>query len=138
MISIRDYDEMLRKLAGEFLVFNVHYVDDLASWAKQKDVGLSEPFQFMKLQPADNKLLLVVQEDVEEEVLEKTVRALGVRWSLRDNRGDPELRLNSVKKRIAYGFFKELARSLDSIGGDELLEDNWTIREMERAGLFNE
>ena len=138
MISIRDYDEMLRKEAREFLVFNVHYVHDLASWTKQRDVGLSEPYQPLKLFPADNKLLLFVQEDVEEEALEKVVRALGVRWSLRDNLSDPVRRLNSVKKKIAYCFYKEYARSLEGVDGDELLEDDWSIREMERAGFFNE
>jgi hypothetical protein len=92
----------------------------------------------MKLLPADNKLLLFVQEDVEEEALEQVVRALGVRWSLRDNLSDPALRLNCVKKRIAYSFFKEYARSLHGVSGDELLEDDWAMREMERAGFFNE
>lgn len=138
MISIRDYDGILRKVAQDFLVFNVHYVHDLTSWAKQKDVTLSEPYQPLKLLPADNKLMLFVQEDVEEESLEKVVRALGVRWSLRDNLSNPVLRLNSAKKRIVYCFFKEYARSLHGVGGDELLEDDYAMREMESAGFFNE
>jgi len=138
MITIRNYNDMLRALARDYFVSNVYYVPDLASWAMDKGVGLSEPHQLLKLLSADNKLLLFVQETVEKETLDMPIRALGLRWSLRDNRTDPERQLNSVKKKIAYCFFKEYARSIDNVGGDELLEDDWAMIEVEKAGLFKE
>ncbi len=138
MIRVRDYHEMLQKTAREFLVFTIHYVDDLRSWAKQKGIDLHEPAQPMKLMPSGNKLMLIVQEDVDADMLEKAVTAMGVRWSLKDNVSDPSGRLNSPKKKIAYAFLKEYARTLNGVGGDELLEDDWALTEMEKLGLFRE
>jgi hypothetical protein len=138
MIRVKDYDGTIRKIANEFLIFTVHYVQDLSSWARQKGVDLSEPAQPMKLVAAGNKLMLFVQEDVEEETLDKVITALGVRWSLKDNVSDPSRRLNSVKKRLGYSFFKEYAKTLNGVAGDELLEDEWAIREMEKLGFFKE
>ena len=138
MIRIRDYHETLQKIAGEFLVFTIHYVQDLRSWARQRGVDLGEPAQPMKLTAMEDRLMLFVQEYVEEESLERIVTALGVRWSLKDNVADPSRRLNSSKKKIAYSFFKEYARTLKGVTGDELVEDEWAIRQMEKFGFFNE
>lgn len=138
MIRIRDYDDMLRKVTKEFLVFTIHYVQDLGSWAKEKGVDLSEPAQPMKLTAAQDKLMLFVQEDIGEKTLDNVITALGVRWSLKDNVSDPAKLLNSVKKRLVYCFFKEYARTVDGAAGDDLLEDEWALREMEKLGFFNE
>jgi hypothetical protein len=43
--------------------------------------------------------------------------------------------LNSIK---AYCFLKEYARSLKDVSGDELLEDGWTIKAMDKLGFFRE
>ena len=84
------------------------------------------------------KLMLFVQEYVDEESLEKIVTALAVRWSLKDNISDPLRRINSTKKKIAYSFFKEYARTLKGVAGEELMEDEWAVRQMEKFGFFNE
>ena len=138
MIRVRDYQKMLQKTAGEFLVFTIHYVNDLGIWAKQKGVDLHEPAQLMKLMPSQNKLMLIVQEEVHEDALEKVVTALGVRWSRKDNVFDPSGKLDSPKKKIAYCFLKEYARTLNDVGGDELIEDDWVLRKMENLGFFRE
>jgi hypothetical protein len=138
VIRIRDYDDMLRRVAGEFLVFTIFYVQDLRSWAKEKGIDLSEPSQPMKLTAVRDKLMLFVQEDIEETKLSQVITALEVRWSLKDNVSDPSKMLNSLKKRLGYCFFKEYARTLNGVAGDDLLEDEWAIREMEKLGFFNE
>ncbi len=138
MIRIRDHDEIVRKIAGEFLVFTIHYVQDLKSWAEGKGIDLGEPAQPMKLMALENRLMLFVQEYIDDESLDKIITAMAVRWSLRDNVSDPARTLNSARKKIAYCFFKEYARTLKGIAGDELAEDNWVIGEMERFGFFRE
>ena len=86
----------------------------------------------------DDALTMVVQSDVSEEHLDDVVRNLGVRWSVRDNVSDLEKKLNSTKKRLAYCFLKEYARSLQKFEGDEILEDEWVLDEMDYLGYFRE
>jgi len=39
MIRTRDYHEVLKKTAAEFLVFTIHHVNDMRAWAKQKGMA---------------------------------------------------------------------------------------------------
>jgi hypothetical protein len=138
MIYAQDYDDVLRNIASEFFVSAVHYVRDLTSWSGEKGIGLSEPSQPMKLFTEGNRLMMLIQSGIEDRVLDDTVRALSVRWALKDNVTDPAASLNSVKKRLAYCFLKEYARTVKKVAGDELLEDQWVIEEMEKLGFFRE
>jgi len=138
MIYIQDYDEVLRKTAGEFFVSTLHYVGDLQSWSRQKGVDLSEPSQPMRLFTEGEKLMLIVQSEIQESMLDDMIRALSVRWSLKDNVSDPATALNSVKKRLAYCLLKECAKTVKGVAGDEFLEDGWAIKEMEKLGFFLE
>ncbi len=138
MVYARDYDAVLRSIGSEFFVSAFSYVQNLASWAKQKGIDLSEPSQPMKLYARGETIILLVQAEIPREMLEDVVRALGVRWSLRDNVSDPSSLLDSVKKMLVYCFLKEYARTLRDLRGDELLEDEWALRKMEKLGFFRE
>ncbi len=138
MVRTEDYDDLFQKIAPQFFISAVYYVTDLAAWSRQKGVGLSEPAQPMKLFTEGKRLMLFLQSEIEGQVLDDIVRALSVRWALRDNVTDPSSSLNSTKKRLAFCFLKEYARTLKEAAGDEILQDQWTIREMERLGLFRE
>jgi hypothetical protein len=138
MIYARDYDEVLRKTGREFFVSALHYVRDLQSWSRQKGVGLSEPSQPLKLFTEGKNLMLIVQSEIRESMLDDVVTALSVRWSLKDNVSDPAASLNSVKKRLAYCLLKEYARTVKGVAGDELMEDEWAMKEMEKGGFFLE
>jgi hypothetical protein len=138
MIYAQDYDELLKKTAGEFFVSPIRYVTDLRSWSKKKGVDLNEPSQPMKLLTEGKNLILIVQSEIQESMLEDVIRGLSLRWSLKDNVSDPASSLNSVKKRLAYCLLKECAKTVKGVAGDDLIEDEWTIKEMEKLGFFLE
>ncbi len=138
MIYVQDYDAVLQKIGAEYIVSAVHYVRDLISWSREKGVALNEPSQTMKLFTEGKRLMMFVQSEIPETVFDDIVRALSVRWSMKDNITDPAVSLNSVKKRLAYCFLKECARTVKDVAGDELLEDEWTMQEMEKLGFFRE
>jgi len=138
MIYVQDYDEVLRKTAGEFFVSPIRYVTDLQLWSRQKGVDLSEPSQPMKLITEGKNLILIAQSEIPESMLEDIIRPLSLRWSLKDNVSDPASSLNSVKKRLAYCLLKECAKTVKGVAGDDHLEDEWTIKEMEKLGFFLE
>ncbi len=140
MLLIRkDHTELLKKLTASYDVPNILFVDDVASWAEQKRVQLGEPHQLMKIvnEPANGRVL-VVQSEADEGLVNDVIKAIQIRWTLRDNVADTDRMFNSVKKQLAYCFLKECARSLDGVGGDELVEDEWVLAEMKKQGLFRE
>ena len=137
MIFVDDFDDRLRGLAGEFFIFDIQYVPDITSWAKQKNISLNEPAQPMRLiTDQDNRLVMVVQSEISDEVLDGIINGLSVRWTVRDVAADIAKRLNSIEKRLAFYFLKEYARTKKEMDGDELLEDEWAISEMEKLGFF--
>ncbi|OGP64109.1 MAG: hypothetical protein A3K22_02340 [Deltaproteobacteria bacterium RBG_16_42_7] len=138
MIYVQDYDEVLKKTAGEFFMSTLHYVGDLQSWSRQKGVDLSEPSHPMRLFTEGKNLMLLVQSEIQESKLDEVIRALSVRWSLKDNASDPATSLNSVKKRLTYCLLKECAKTVKGVAGDDLLEDEWAVKEMEKLGFFHE
>jgi hypothetical protein len=66
------------------------------------------------------------------------MKGLGVRWALKDTATDPENVLDSTKKKLAFCFLKEYSRTVEGIGRDEMLEDEWAIKEMGKLGFFLE
>jgi len=137
MIFVDDFDDRLRSLAREFFIFDIQYVSNMKSWAKQKNISLHEPAQPMKLvTDDDNRLAMVVQSEIGDGVLDGIINSLSVRWTVRDVAADIAKRLNSIEKRLAYCFLKEYARTKKDLTGDELLEDEWAIDEMEKLGFF--
>lgn len=137
MIFIDDFDDSLKSLGREFFIFDIRYVTKLAAWAKQNKKTLSEPAQPMKLGTGDdNKLMMVVQSEISEDALDGIINGLSVRWTVRDVAADIPKRLNSIEKRLAYCFLKEIARTREDLAGDELFEDEWAITQMEKLGYF--
>ena len=138
MILAEDYESLLRNLGIEYFIRDIRFVPDLASWARENNAALSEPYQLMKLVPSDNELTMVIQSEIPEETLDNLITGLGVRWSLKDNALDISKQLNSIKKRIVFTFLKEYARSRKDPAGDELHEDEWAMKAMEKLGFFLE
>jgi hypothetical protein len=137
MIFVEDFDDCLRSIAREFLVFDINYVPDMLSWAKQNNQTLNEPAQPMKLiSSKDGRLVLIVQAQIRDDALHGIINGLSVRWAIRDVATDIAKRLNSIEKHLSYYFLKEYARTKKELGGDELLEDEWAIKQMEKLGHF--
>ena len=139
MILAEDYESILRNLGVEYFVGNIRFVPDLAAWAGKNNADLSEPGQLMKLVTSDSdELTMVIQSEFPEESLDSLITSLGVRWSLKDNVTDISKKLNSTKKRMVFSFLKEYARSRKGFAGDELHEDDWAIKAMDKLGFFRE
>ena len=139
MIFVSDYEAVLANLGKEFFIFNIHYERNLAEWAKQTKIDLSEPLQPMKLITGNkNSLVMVMQSEIEEEVLNNIIDGVSVRWSMIDNTANIEDRLDSIKKRLVFCLLKEYARTGAGISENELHSDEWAITEMEKLGFFRE
>jgi hypothetical protein len=139
MIYVREYEEVLRNLGGQYFVKDLRTVPDLMSWARENNQELSEPYNPMKLVAhTDNSLSMVVQKEIKDEMLNSVITNLGIRWSLRDTITNMDSKLNTTKKKLVFCFLKERARTMKDVGGDEQIEDQWVIEEMESLGFFNE
>jgi hypothetical protein len=139
MIDIRDYQEELQRLGGQYFVKNLSPVPDLTSWARENDQDLTEPYNPMKLVAnTDDSLSMFVQEQIKDEKLDDVIKNLSVRWALHDTVTDIDHKLNSIKKRLVFCYLKERARTMKDVGGDEQIEDQWVIEEMESLGFFKE
>jgi hypothetical protein len=139
MIDIRDYQEDLQKLGGQYFVKDLSPVPDLVSWSRENNQDLSEPYNPMKLVAnTDNSLSMFVQEQIKDQKLDEVIKNLSIRWSLHDTVTDIDHKLNSIKKRLVFCYLKERARTMKDVGGDEQIEDQWVIEEMETLGFFKE
>ncbi len=139
MITTRDYDEVLLNLGKAYFIEKLHYVSDIQTWVQENNKTLSEPHNPMNLVVTpDDKLAMIVQEEVNEDMLSDVIKNLGVRWSVQDNATDIDKKFSSVKQKLAYSFLKEYARTLNKTDGEELNEDLWVTEEMEYLGFFNE
>jgi len=139
VLSIKECHEDLKKLGNDYFISELKYVQDIQQWAAENQNGLTEPHLPMKLVTEDNdNLSMIVQSEVPEENIDDVIRNLSLRWSVRDNTADLVKRLNSVKKRLAYCFLKEYARTLQKVDGEEISEDEWVLEEMDYLGYFNE
>ncbi len=139
MIYSEDYEEIFNSLGSDFFIQQIQFVPDLKMWSEEKGESLDEPYQLMKLVAGKNDILtMYIQSNISEEVLNDIIKALNIRWALKDVASDLYRLFNSSKKRLAYCFMKEYSRTLENIGGNELQEDEWSIREMEKLGFFNE
>jgi len=138
MILAEDYASLLQDIGREYFIQNVQFVPDLLSWGKKQNVDLREPHQLMKTVSEGETVTMVIQSEIPDSMLDNVVTNLSVRWSMKDNVSDPSKILNSKKKRLVFAFLKECARITKNIGGDELIEDEWTMQAMEKLGFFRE
>ncbi len=139
MIDTRDYDEIFKNLGVGYFIQDIQYVPELRDWAEETGNNLNEPYQLMKLVVRnENKLSMFIQSEIFEDTLNDAIKALNMRWALKDVASDPSKTLNSIKKMLVYCFLKEYSRTLENVGGDELVEDEWSIKEMDKLGFFNE
>jgi hypothetical protein len=139
MIDIREYEEVLQKLGGQYFIKDLATVPDLTSWAKDNNQDLSEPYNPMKLVAnTDDSLSMVVQKQIKDEKLDDVIKNFSIRWALHDTVTDIDCKLNSIKKRLVFCYLKERSRTMKDVGGDEQVEDQWVIEEMESLGFFKE
>jgi hypothetical protein len=139
MIDIREYEEVLQKLGGQYFIKDLAAVPDLASWTKDNNQDLSEPYNPMKLVAnTDDSLSMVVQKQIKDEELDDVIKNFSIRWALHDTVTDIDRKLNSIKKRLVFCYLKERSRTMKAVGGDEQVEDQWVIEEMESLGFFKE
>jgi len=139
MIHVKDFESVMRDLGEEYFVSDIRYVDDLRAWADKEGEDLGEPLQPMKLiSTDDNNLVMMVQDRVDEHTMQNLLNGLSVRWSMKDNVSAPEKVLHSSKKQLSFLFLKEYARTVKNVGGDDMIEDEWVVRELEKLGFFNE
>ncbi len=139
MIYVNDYEGTLLNLGGQYFIKDIKFVPDLMRWAEENGKELAEPHNPMKLTAGpENTLSMVVQKEVKDEMINNVIKDLGIRWSLRDNVTDMDAKLNSVKKRLVFCYLKERARTMKDVGGDDQVEDQWVIDEMDALGYFKE
>ncbi len=139
MILVSDFEKDLQKLGNDYFIHEIIKVPDIAAWAKENDKTLIEPHLPMRLISKNgDKLSMVVQSEIDEELLSDVIKNLGIRWSVKDNVTDIEKKLDSTRKRLTFCFLKEYARSTQKVEGDELSEDEWVLEEMEYLGYFVE
>lgn len=131
----KDYDHILRTLGEEYFISKIMYVPDISVWAKENNIDFSEPGQPMKLISSGDSLAMVIQSEIKREILDGIINGLSVRWSLKDNISNPADKLNTTKKRLVYCFLKEYVRTRID---EELHQDEWVIKEMEKLGYFTE
>jgi len=136
MIFTKDFDPVLRNLGRELFISDIHYVNDVVSWAKKNKVTLSEPGQPMKLIVEDGRLVMLVRQEISDDLLNGIINGLSVRWTVKDVATDIANRIGGSEKRLVWYFLKEYARTKEDLAGDELLEDQWAITEMENLGFF--
>ncbi len=139
MIYVNEYEETLLNLGGQYFIKDIKFVPDLMQWAEEHGQELAEPYNPAKLVTGpENTLSMVVQKEVKDEMLNNVIKDLGIRWSLRDNVTDMDTKLNSVKKRLVFCYLKERSRTMKDVGGDDQVEDQWVIDEMDALGYFKE
>lgn len=138
MIQAKDYLGLLNNLGNEYFVRRLELVPDVREWARERGRDLSEPAQPMKLILDGDDLAMGVQSEFKEESLNNVINAAGVRWALRDTVSNIFERLNTVKKKLGFYFLKEYAHTVKDVSGNEVLEDDWAMRELERFGCFRE
>jgi len=139
MISLRDHEGVLQDLGKEYFINNLRFVPDIKAWAEENNAELSEPHQIMKLVAEEGgALTMVIQSDIRSDMIDDVIRNLGIRWSVKDNSVNIELKLNSLKKRLVYCFLKEYACSIKRIGEEDLVQDEWALAEMDNLGFFDE
>lgn len=139
MVYAENHADILDVLAREYFLSDIRYVSDLKAWAHEKGVSLSEPAQPLKIvAEGTDRLVLAVQSAISEKALDAIITGLDVRWQVVDNTINFLKRFDSIGKKLAYCFFKEYARNKGSLYGDERLEDEWAVKEMERLGFFGE
>jgi hypothetical protein len=86
----------------------------------------------------DDKLSMIVQSEISDEMLSAVIKNLSMRWSVKDNVTEIDKKFSNIKKRLAYCFLKEYARALKKVDGGEIAEDEWVFDEMEYLGFFKE
>ena len=139
MIDTRKYEDVLLYLGGQYFIKDIQLVPDIKSWASDKNSDLREPYYPMKLiARSGDTLTMVMQREISNEIINDIIKNLSVRWALRDTITDMDKKLNSTKKRLVYCYLKERARTMKDIGGDEQVEDQWVLEEMEDLDFFKE
>lgn len=139
-MNTHKYRELLKRLAGECGIgeADLEFVENVSDWSVAR--GVPEPDRNLPVKAIPKGAAgcnVAVMKDIPDEVVQDRIKALSVRSALTNVALDRAATLNSEKKKLAYLFLSEYARTLPDID-DDLLADNWAFEEMERLGFFKE
>ena len=138
-MNTREYYELFRYLMGECCLApgSLLFVESVAVWCREHSIpepDNEKPFKFVS---DDNRVFrMLIKEDLSDEVIQQRINALGVRSQLENVAVDRAALLDTVKKRLAYLFLREL--TLRSDKDNEREADKWALEEMEKLGFFKQ
>jgi len=138
-MNTREYYELFRYLMGECCLApeSLLFVESVAGWCRGHTIPEPDAERPFKLVSDDNKVFrMLIKEDLSDEVIQQRINALGVRSQLENVAVDRAALLDTVKKRLAYLFLRELAVRSDN--DNERDADKWALEEMEKLGFFKQ
>lgn len=139
-MNAREYFELFRYLMEQRCLFqeDIIFVESIAEWCGQhgiQETDRERPFRIISKDGQGCKML--IRDDLPEEVIDERINAMRIRGQLLNVAADRADKLDSIRKKLAYLFLSEYARSLPE-ANDDLLADNWAFGEMERLGYFTQ
>ena len=137
----RDHYELFRYLMEQFCLLpeNMFFVENVSAWCREQGIDepdTERPLRLISTEGEGCKLL--IGEDIPETVLDDRINAMRIRSQLKGIAVDRADALNTEKKKLTFLFLNEYALTLPEMEGDELLADDWALREMDRLGFFRE
>lgn len=139
-MDTKKYYELFRYLMRQYCLIeeDIEFVEDIKKWSESH--GFSEPDRQkpLKLVPLDaSGCMMLVLEHIPEGVLQGRLNALRMRSQMiKSVTYDWADMLDTPQKILAYLFLHEYAKTLPQISDDELLADEWAIKEMQYLGYF--
>lgn len=132
------YHELFRYLMEQRCLRpeDIFFVDNIADWCKEH--GISEPDRDkpIKLVMENGQACrMLIRENIPDEVMEKRIRAVGIRNQVTNIAVSKADMLDTPHKKLAFLFLNEYAYSLPEVD-DDLLADKWAFEEMDRLGYF--
>lgn len=139
-MNTKDHEDLIKDMISSYCLLSTElsFVDSVHEWCSRH--GVEEPDRHKPLRfilEDDKACIMVINDLLKKEVVEKRINALSVRSALVNvahNRADM---LDSEKKKLAYLILSEYAATVQT-PEDELLADQWVFDEMEKKGLFRE
>jgi hypothetical protein len=114
----------------------LEFVPDIKAWCQEHGIPEDDPQKPLKVVSGPRGCKLLLREHVPQEVLQERLKALDLRHQLHSVAQEPAKAMDSPEKVLSYLFLSEFAHTIADIGEDELLADEWALKEMQRLGLF--
>jgi len=134
-IRAEEHYELFRFLMGQYCLQeeNIESVPDIKSWCEEHGMEENEEDRPLKIVMEEGACKLLVRENLSGESLERRMNALRMRGQMiKQVPYDWADMLDDTRKKLAYLFLKEYARTLPGINEDQFREDEWAMGEMKR------